>query len=416
MAVVSSFGALQRVGETRPSWSWSGGSVRLDASTTETYAKIYRTQPNVRTCVDFIARNIAQLGLHVYRVVSDTDRERLRDHELASWLKTPSPASTRYRLIENTIQDYCIYLNAYWLKVRLPNRIGIQRLPPEQMRVEGGLIPTQFVWTNVDGEEKFFAPSEIVHFSGYDPCNPLMGLSPMETLRRVLAEEKAASDHRQYLWQNAARIEGVIEQTADAPGAGYSPDQAKKWREQWQEAHAAKENAGKTAMLGKGMKFQPTSFSSKDSEYVNARKLNREEVAAAFHIPLPMVGILEHATFSNIREQHKHLYQDCLGPTLVMVEEEIERQLLVECRDQRGVYVEFNIAEKLKGSFEEQAAAIVSLTGRPVMSGNEGRARLNLPRMTQADMDTVALPMNMDGNAEDETALLDAAPESARDA
>jgi hypothetical protein len=131
------------------------------------------------------------------------------------------------------------------------------------------------------------------------------------------------------------------------------------------------------------------------SEFTEARKLTREEVAAAYHIPAPMVGILDHATFSNIREQHKELYADCLGPWTVMVEEELDRQLLPECDDTEGIYNEFNIAEKLKGSFEEQANAIRILVGRPIMTANEGRARLNLPSVKDdPTADQLALPLN----------------------
>jgi phage portal protein BeeE len=63
---------------------------------------------------------------------------------------------------------------------------------------------------------------------------------------------------------------------------------------------------------------------------------------------LPLVGILDNATFSNIREQHKNLYQDSLGPWLAMIEQDIMLQLLPEFDDREGVYVEFNIAEKLR--------------------------------------------------------------------
>jgi hypothetical protein len=94
-----------------------------------------------------------------------------------------------------------------------------------------------------------------------------------------------------------------------------------------------------------------------------------------------MVGILEYATYSNIKEQHKQLYADCLGPWLEMASEAIELWLLPEAQDTTDVYGEFNIAEKLKGSFEEQANALRLLVGRPVMTANEGRARLNLPSM-----------------------------------
>ncbi|HXG56685.1 MAG TPA: phage portal protein [Vicinamibacterales bacterium] len=387
MAIVSSFGSLQRVVTNQPMWHTASGSVALYGSS-QTYAAIYRTQPNVRTCVDFLARNVAQLGLHVYRAVSDTDRVRLREHDLAQWFRAPNPATTRYRLVESLIQDLAVYLNAYWAKVREDDRINLVRLPPDQMRVEGALLPSAFLWTAPDGVERRYAPADVVHFGGYDPGNPLMGLSPLETLRRVLAEEAAASDQRQHFWANAARIGGVI--TVDANGPQYSPDQLSAFRQQWQDAYAGAANTEKTAVLPKGMNFEAATFSAKDSEFIESRKLNREEVAAAYHIPLPMVGILDHATYSNIKEQHKHLYQDCLGPWLVMIEEEIERQLLPDCDDTDGVYVEFNIAEKLKGSFEEQASSLQVSVGRPVMTVNEGRARLNLPRDTDPNSDKIA--------------------------
>lgn len=391
MAIVRSFGDVKAIeGEAGASspWTMSGGSISLYGSS-QTYAAIYRTQPNVRTVIDFIGRNIAQLGLHVFRRVSETDRERLANHDLASWIKHPNPATTRYRLIESLMQDLGVCMNAYWLKVRSESRIQLVRLPPDQMSVEGGLMRRQFVWTN-PADRITFEPSEIVHFAGFDPSNPLMGLSPLETLRRVLSEEAASSHYRQRFWENAGRFEGIIERDPDAPK--WDDAQIKAWREQWQAAYAGPHatRAGAVAVLAQGMTFKQTSFSAKDAEFISARKLTREEVAAAYHVPLPMVGILDHATFSNIKEQHKHLYQDCLGPWLVMIEEEIERQLLPESTDAKDVYVEFNIAEKMKGSFEEQAQALSKLVGRPIMTLNEGRSRMNLPRSTQEDADSIA--------------------------
>ena len=57
------------------------------------YSVIYATQPNVRTCVDFLARNIAQLGLHVYKRDETDGRVRLRDHPLAKLLSNPLTVS-----------------------------------------------------------------------------------------------------------------------------------------------------------------------------------------------------------------------------------------------------------------------------------------------------------------------------------
>jgi HK97 family phage portal protein len=379
VTVVRSFGALQSIADTPVAYGTSGGSLNLYGDN-RTYAAIWRTQPNVRTVVDFLARNIAQLGIHVFRRLSDNDRERLPKHELAGIIQRPNPGKVRFRLIEDLVADLGVYFNAYWLKVRT-EPLGVLRLPAHRVSVGGDLVPTLYVYQRRNGDRIPFAPSEIVHFGGFNPCdddNPLQGVSPLETLRRILAEEAAAGAHREAFWTNAARVEGVVTRPKEKPR--YNPDQVRQWREQWQGAYAGG-GGGKTVLLQDGETFTPTSWSAKDSEYLGARKLTREECAAAYHVPLPMVGILDHATFSNIKEQHKQLYQDCLGPWLVMIEEEIERQLLPECTDTRDVYVEFNIAEKLKGSFEEQAASILTLVGRPVMTANEGRGRLNLPSM-----------------------------------
>jgi hypothetical protein len=79
MAIIQSEGQIVNI---QP--SWSPGVTRSSLSMYDQfnydYATIYRMQPNVRTCVDFLGRNLAQLGLHVFKRISDTDRERLTDH------------------------------------------------------------------------------------------------------------------------------------------------------------------------------------------------------------------------------------------------------------------------------------------------------------------------------------------------
>ena len=228
MAIIRSFGTVQSVAAPMPvsatpssaAGSWSGYAY--------SYATLYRTQPNVRTVVDFLARNVAQLGLHAFRRHSDTDRERLADFPVIQWLTHPNPGTTRYRLFEALMQDMGIYLNAFWLKVRTDDRIGLVRLPPEQVEVEGGSFPSLYRWMPAGSDIREFDPSEIVHFGGYDPCNPLLGLSPLETLRRILLEEIAAQDYRAFYWRNHARMDGVIERDKDMKP--WNRDQEQHWK------------------------------------------------------------------------------------------------------------------------------------------------------------------------------------------
>jgi HK97 family phage portal protein len=395
MPIVQSRGTLRSVERSPAAPAIGPSRSGLDVPCGATYAAIYRTQPSVRTVVSFLARNVADLGLHVFRRVSDIDRVYLIDHELATWIAKPNPAMTHYRMVENLMNDMGVFFNGYWLKLRGdPTRLWFVRLPPETVTVDGWLLPSVFWWTLPDGNVVELKPRDVVHFNGYDPDNPLMGLSPIETLRQILAEEANATLYRRAYYANSSRVEGVITRPAGAPK--WTPEQKSAFREQWQLRYAGPANVGSVAVLEDGMTFTNTSYSPRESQFTEARKLTDVEVARSYHVPLPMVGILDHATFSNIREQHKNLYQDCLGPWLTMLQEEFERQLLPECDDQDGIYTEFNIDQKLRGSFEEQAAAMQTLVGRPVVTLNEGRARLNLPSIkNDPGADRVAQPLNM---------------------
>jgi HK97 family phage portal protein len=379
--------------------AWQPGVLRYGVSLYDTfthdYATLYRTQPNIRTCVDFLARNIAQLGLHVFRRVSDTDRQRLTDHPLAVLLSNPSQAAskiTRYRLMEALMSDLGIYFDAYWLKLRQDGALtGLLRIPPIYVTVLGSLVPKGYE-LNLGGTPISLVPNDLVHMRGYNPENALRGLSPLETLRRVLAEEYEAGEYREHFWQNAARREGVIKRPTTAPE--WSDTARERFLADFEELHSGAKNSGKTVVLEEGMEWQDTSFNAQESEYLAGRKLTREECARAYHIPLPMVGILDNATFSNISEQHKNLYQDSLGPWCEMIQEDIELQLLPEFTDTAGVYVEFNIAEKLRGSFEEQTTSLQAAVGRPWMTANEARARMNLPSLS-GDADNLVTPLNV---------------------
>jgi HK97 family phage portal protein len=381
-------------------WPTSYGSLTLYDGFSKDYATLYKEQPNVRTCVDFLARNIAQLGIHVYRKDAKLGRLRLNDHPLAELLNRPMPGVikiSRYRLIESLVADLGVFANAYWHKETIDGKlIGLMRLPPTSVKVKGVLYPTEYEVT-LSSRPQTYSPEEIIHFRGYNAESAVNGLSPLETLRRVLAEEHAAGDYREHFWQNAARQSGIITRPKDA---GVWSDQARqRFKKEWQSLYTGSDNSGKTAILEEGMDWKSISFNPKDSEYLLGRKLTREECARAYHIPPPLVGILDHATYSNITEQHKSLYTDVLGPWLAMIEEDIMLQLVPDFEDKKGIYIEFNIQEKMQGDFETQTRSLQSATGAPWMTVNEARQVMNLPTIEGADELVVPLNVLMGGQA-----------------
>jgi HK97 family phage portal protein len=387
-------------------WPQTGGSVPFDPGWAGgwqdgwwggSYAAIYEAQPEVRICVDFLARNIAQIATRVLRRLADDDRENLYDHDLARTLRHPSDLTSRYWWQFGLVADLAIFDEAFNVMADLDDgTLGLARVPvPAVSPAPGEDGPTgPRAWmVRLGGTETRVRADQMFHVHGYNPSRIARGLAPLDSLAALLRESAAAQAERTRFWLNKAAVGGVIERPADAPK--WSEPAKDRFRTDWDERFAGPENAGKTPVLEDGMTFKPEAFSPADAQWAEGRRLTREEVARAFHIPPPMVGILDHATFSNISEQHRMLYQDTLGPWLEMLTGEIERQLLPRFDDVDRVYVEFNIAAKLQGSFAEQVAAVTSAVGRPWMTGNEGRALQNLARIDTPDMDEVVLPLNV---------------------
>jgi HK97 family phage portal protein len=376
-------------------------TVRLSDDYTADYAEIYRQQGEVRVVVDFLARNIGQLALHTFRRVGDDDRRRETKHLLAQLIGRPNSFTTSDRLVRETVADRAIYDRCLWIKTfeKLPNGDRVRalvRIPPYMWRLDNGpetnwIKPERFI---VQGNlREFTVPIEqTVYFRGYNPLDTRQGLSPIESLRRSLSESWAASIMREQTLRNGARFSGYIHRPKDAPKWNDNSERRFKtgWRNQFQGLTATE--GGGTPVLEDGMTFVPASMTSEQLEYVATRKLTREEAAAAYFIPPPMIGILDHATFSNITEQHKMLYQDTLGPWLSEYEAEIQLQLVPDYNDEE-LYVEFNLKEKLKGSFAEEAKAFQTSVGAPWLTRNEARARNNLSPIDGGD--DLIVPLNV---------------------
>jgi hypothetical protein len=368
-------------------------SVQVSADFTQDYAEIWRTQPQVRTVVGFLGRNIAQLGLHVFERISDNDRRRLADHPMAQLIAKPNPRTSRYRMIDALVNDLGIYDCAYWLKARaIGQDNAVLRLPPGQTTPVGDswLWPDTYRFRGQRGYRDFDA-SDIVHFRGYNPTDARTGVSPMETLRRILAEEYEAGNYREQLWRNGARFPGHIRRPLGAPngqtsrrsgsattGAAYTPATARRRRHTRPRGRHDVRSERRNPRAG---------AVPRDPEADPRRgRIGVPHSAADGRNPRP-----------RDIQQHQGAAQAALpGHPRPLADDDLRRigaATAARLDPNPNIYIEFNMAEKLKGSFEEQASQMQTAVGAPWLTRNEARARQNLPQI--AGGDELVTPLNV---------------------
>ena len=360
---------------------------------------LWRTQPYLRTVVTFLARNIAQLGLHSFERISDTDRRRLKDDALPRLLGTPNPNMTTYELVFALVADMALYDEAFWLvaeDAESNSGWAVQPLSPSWITSRGGGSVFAPAWI------EFQAPNiirptrvdmkDVLWFHGWNPGSPGSSSSPVEALKQILAEQIHAQTFRQQVWQKGGRLGGYLTRPA---GAKWDKKTRENFQRQWQAKYAGNDGsqAGGTPILEDGMSYSRVGFSAHEEEYVEGAKLSFSTVASVYHVNPTMIGLIDNANFSNVREFRKMLYGDTLGSTISMIEDRVNTFLVPRVSKAQNVYVEFNIDEKLQGNFEEQATALASAVGAPIMTRNEGRALRNLPAIEGGD--DVVTPLNV---------------------
>lgn len=361
--------------------------------------QLFRTQSQLRTVVTFLCRNLAQLPLPVYERVSNTDRRR-DSGKLASLLKRPNAEMTTYDLIYALVGDYLLYDEAYWLltaDVTAPSGWSLYPLPAPwvEQRVGGN------AWGGGDlvvvnpksGARSLVKRGEYVHFHGWSPGDPARGSSPVESLKEILAEQIQAWTYRQQVWQRGGRVGAYLTRPANAPA--WSSEARAQFRADWKAQYSGQgPAAGSMPTLEDGMTIATNRFNAREEEWSEVAKLSLATVAGVYHTSPTMVGILDNANFSNVKEFSRMLYTDTLGPYLMMIESRINAFLLPIVEPGRDLYAEFNLQAKLAGSFEEQAAVMSTSVGRPWMTADEARGRMNMPAIG-GDAELLVTPLNV---------------------
>lgn len=378
----------------------------------ETYSKLYSTQPAVYTVVEFLATQIAQIGIKHYDRVSDDDRKVLSNSPVARTLRRPAPGLTYPRFMHGTAADYLVYGNAYWamLEAELYSDSDdpwmLVPLPAAFVTPRGGsLISAEYYDFQIPGMDKPkpYPAERVVHFRRYNPDDRRIGISPLQPLRGLLREEKEAARYREVLYKTGARMAGFIKRPEQANPM--DENSRKRFRAGMEKFTRGGVNEGSWMLLEEGEEPRPISFSPKDAEYLEGRKQALEMVCRVFNLPLPVLSLTEAMSYSSQREFRKALYQDTLPPITRVFEDEIDAKVLpwIMGARARRTYTEFTLEEKLRGAFEEQATMLLQAVGGPYMTRAEARARLNLPKLDDPALDELVITNNMQGTEGDAT-------------
>lgn len=365
-----------------------------------TASKLYQSQDNLKAVVDFLAASIAQLPLNVYKRNDETDRERDRTSPAARLLWRPNSSMTEFEFIRAIMTEYFVFGTVYVLVLPdADSRSGWQMWPvPSEWVIEtesrnAYAAESITVVAKNSGQPVKIPSTDYVQFKTYSPGNPGGYVSPISALRQTLEEQIQAGKFRRQLWSSSGRLNAQILRPANVQP--WDDEQRKRFVEAFRESWGAGgSKAGSIPLLEDGMEIKPFSTSFKESQWMESVKLSREACAAAYGVNPSLIWHTDTQTYASSKDNARALYAECLGPVLQMLQQRINSFLLpMVGADPDETYVEFDLTEKLKGSFEERASILQAAVGGPWMTRNEARADNNLPPLEGGD--ELIVPLNV---------------------
>jgi HK97 family phage portal protein len=383
-----------------PFGMWGASSLSLIDGRAISFTEIFRTQPIVAAAINVFSRQISRLPLKVYSKNSQNERERVTKHPLVDLLGNPAPRCGATQLKQWIAQPILLHGNSTLLASRARPGQPPNRLWPLDWRYMWAHFdkgePIRFWQTTEFGTVKHLDPEDVVHLRWEAPDGPI-GISPLEQLGVTVRIERSAQEYQESYLRQGARPPSAITMPAvdgKAPGVILDKDLRKEMREDLEAAYAGSQNAGRPALLPGGFDWKTIAHTAHEAELIEQRKLSREEVASVYEVPQPLVGILDHATYSNVAELHRMLYTTVLGPWLTLIEESIKAQIIDTEPAFQGLFVEFDLAEVLKGDKVKEINALKIAVMSGLMTINEARAVLNLPAFPHQWCNEPLIPAN----------------------
>lgn len=354
----------------------TNSGVRIDASTALQIGAVF-------SCVRVLSESISSLPCLMYEK-TETGRRRTENHPLSDLLHyQPNNYQTAVEFWDMMVGHMALRGRSYAEIIQGPRGFADQLIPlhPDRVQVKYNRRGRpDYTYTEPDGTKRDI-PWEYM----FDVKGPLDGVSVVTAARESFGLAKATEEHAARLFGQGIQLSGVLEHPNRL-----DDESADRIAKSFSKAYSGVGNAHRPAVLEEGMKWNKIGLTAEDSQFIQSRKFQLNEIARWFRMPPHLIGDLERATFSNIEEMGINFVVHTLRPWLVRIESAIRRDLIVNTN---RFYSEFLVDALMRGDIKSRYDAYNVGIQAGILAPNEPRQWENLN--PKEGLDEPLRPLNM---------------------
>lgn len=351
-------------------------------------------------CMRIISGAVCTLPLRVWRVLDDETEEIANDHPLDNVLNNQPNDEVSAADLFQTGQGHllltgnCYLEKAYngagqpaALYLRNPFRTIPYRFP------DG----TLFYKTNdtSGGYERNIMAEDMIHVKGLG-MDSLVGLSPVKYYaREVLGNDLAAQSYSAKFFANDSRPGGYLQSDGIM-----SNDRKQAATQSWIASHS-RGQSHRMAVLDGGMKWMKVGVNPDEAQFMQTRRLNREQIGAIFGVPVHFLGENVESR-ADMEQRGIEFLTYTIKPWLIKWEQAINMKMFPRRGRTAGTYfARFDTTMFERATYANLLKGIQTGRYAGLYTVNEGRKLLNEQPYSQEQHDSkdpadkLWMPINM---------------------
>jgi HK97 family phage portal protein len=293
----------------RPQWT----PRNYEALAREGFAR----NPVAYRCVRLIAEAAASVPLVVFEA-----GRRSPNHPLMRLLERPNPEQGLPDLLEAFFGGLQTAGNGYLEAVQddQGQPFELYALRSDRMKVVPGARgwPEAYDYSvggrNVRLTRQAVGWMPVLHLKLLNPLNDYYGFSPLEAAAFAVDVHNASGAWNKALLDNAARPSGALVYGGGEGGERLTDDQFERLKAELTETHSGTAAAGRPLLLEGGLDWKPMSLSPADMDFIDGKHAAAREIALAFGVPPPLLGIPGDSTYANFKEANSAFWRHAVVP------------------------------------------------------------------------------------------------------
>lgn len=346
---------------------------------------LVETRPISKETKKFLySKEMSHLDRYLRKAV---EVEEVLEHPFIELMKNVNPFMNEFELKELTCLNQELTGNNYWYLLNnnmgLPIQLWI--VPPDKVKI----IPSKeefisgYLYRNgLDATS--FDKLEIVHFKYPSPTSAYYGMGVVAAIAHAYNINENMNTYENTLFSNMARPDGIL-----STDQSINPVELERTITEWNQRYSGVKKSGKTAILANGLKYQQISINPKDLNFLEGRKVTKEEIVNAFGQTLALYD--KDANRANSDAAIYMFMRDAVSPRHRRTEQKINEQIMPRYDDKLFCAFENCIPDDAEFNHRVRVESVNKL-----ITVNEARAEMGKDEVEGGDqlyIDGMSVPI-----------------------